>query len=305
MLLESRPNFKPYTYPFAYQAWELQQRVHWVHSSIPMGDDIKDWHSEMGEEEKAYFKHVLRYFTQADVNVHSVYKDQYSKIFPHPELQQMFSAFENMETVHINAYAYLLDCLGLHDFEEFREFEEFKRKELFIDNYKINPEDPYSVALGLAAYGAFTEGFQLYGNFAALLCPSRFGKLKGVGQIVTWSVRDEALHADSLIHLYQTLVKEYRLSMKELKPMLEQCAKDVYENEVNFVNALYDQGSQKGLSRKELLSFLDHLITRRCKQVGIASVAETPGEPLLWFTQRTTGNDRPSFFETHPTAYNK
>ena len=41
-----------------------------------------------------------------------------------------------------------------------------------------------------------------------LLNFQRFGKMKGMGQIVTWSVRDETLHTESIIKLFRTFVQE-------------------------------------------------------------------------------------------------
>jgi len=45
----------------------------------------------------------------------------------------------------------------------------------------------------LAVFGAFTEGLQLFASFANADELPRFNKMKGMGQIVTWSARDETL----------------------------------------------------------------------------------------------------------------
>ena len=59
----------------------------------------------------------------------------------------------------------------------------------------------------MAVYSAFTEGVQLFSSFAILLNYPRHNLMKGMGQIVTWSVRDETLHVESMSRLFQEFIK--------------------------------------------------------------------------------------------------
>ena len=64
------------------------------------------------------------------------------------------------------------------------------------------------IARTLAMFGGFTEGLQLFASFAMLMTSPRFNKMKGMGQIVSWSVRDESLHCGGIIRLFHAFVTE-------------------------------------------------------------------------------------------------
>ena len=86
---------------------------------------------------------------------------------------------------------------------------------------KFNTKTKINIAKTLAIFGGFTEGLQLFATFAILLNFPRFNKMKGMGQIVTWSARDESLHTESIIKLYNTFVSEnLEINKEELEGSL-------------------------------------------------------------------------------------
>ena len=122
----------------------------------------------------------------------------------------MLSAFSNMETVHIAAYATLLDTIGMPESEytAFLKYKAMKDKYDYMQGFGV--DIAVDIARTLAMFGAFTEGLQLFASFAMLMNFPRFNKMKGMGQIVTWSVRDESLHCESIIKLFRTFIQENR-----------------------------------------------------------------------------------------------
>lgn len=306
-ILKPRDNFQPYQYPWAYKAWEMQQRIHWLHTETQMGQDRMDW-QQLDESTRWFYTHILSYFTQSDINVLSVYSKQYKTLFPHPEVQMMLAAFENTETIHVAAYKFLLDSLGLN-FEEYINQGFFAAKDRFFLDYTIKSEDPYDIAVGIGAYGAFTEGYQLFSNFVALMSPAhKAGKFRNVSQIVGWSLRDEALHTDSLIKLYRTLVRENKLEGDKLIPRLTACAERAYKNEMAFIDELFLHGTPIGLEKPELQEFMTGIHAIRCKQLGIKPLHEpriAPDLVLPWFFQALTLPMKGNFFETVNTDYSK
>lgn len=208
MLLTPNPIYKPFSYPWAYEAWLMQQRIHWLPEEVPMTDDIKDWHKVLTEDEKYLLTQIFRFFTQADIEVNNCYMQHYSRVFQPTEIKMMLAAFSNMETIHIDAYSHLLDTLGMPEtiYSEFMKYKEMKDKWDYMRQFGSNSKR--DIALTMAMFGAFTEGLQLFASFAILLNFPRFNKMKGMGQIVTWSVRDETLHMQSIIKLFKTFLKE-------------------------------------------------------------------------------------------------
>ena len=222
-LLEERLVYKPFKYPWAYEAWHTQQQIHWLPEEVPLAEDVKDWEKTLTDAEKNLLTQIFRFFVQADVEVNNCYMKHYSQVFKPTEVQMMLGAFSNTETIHIAAYSHLLDTIGMAEVEysAFLEYKEMKDKFDFMRKWGVGTKE--NIAKTLAVFGAFTEGVQLFASFAVLLNFPRFNKMKGMGQIVTWSVRDETLHTESAIKLFKTFVSE---NPEVLNPELE---KDIYD----------------------------------------------------------------------------
>jgi len=116
--------YKPFRYPWAYEFWRRQQQVHWMPEEVPLGEDVKDWASKLTEEEKNLLTQIFRFFTQADVEVNDNYMERYARVFKPTEIKMMLASFSNIETVHIAAYALLLETIGMPE-TEFQAFMEY------------------------------------------------------------------------------------------------------------------------------------------------------------------------------------
>ncbi|MFZ9193671.1 MAG: ribonucleotide-diphosphate reductase subunit beta, partial [Candidatus Fonsibacter ubiquis] len=207
-LLKDNPVYKPFRYPWCYDAWLTQQRIHWLPEEVPLSEDIRDWQKKLTQSEKNLLTQIFRFFTQADVEVNNCYLRHYTSVFKPTEVLMMMTAFSSMETVHIAAYSHLLDTIGMPDSEysAFLKYKEMKDKYDYMQNF--NTSNKREIAKTVAVFSAFTEGLQLFASFAILLNFPRFNKMKGMGQIVTWSVRDETLHCNSMIKIFNTFCDE-------------------------------------------------------------------------------------------------
>ena len=258
-LLNAKDIYKPFDYPWAYEAWLQQQRIHWLPEEVPMGDDVKDWKNSLSEAERYLLTQIFRFFTQADIEVNNCYMKHYSRIFKPTEVQMMLASFSNMETVHIAAYSHLIDTLGMPEttYQEFLEYKEMKDKYDYMQQFDV--ESPINIATTLAAFGAFTEGLQLFASFAILLNFQRFGKMKGMGQIVTWSVRDETLHTNSIIRLFHTFVNECadEINKDELKRRIYKVCDTIVTHEDAFIDLAFDiSGTIPGITSREIKQYI-------------------------------------------------
>ena len=207
-LLIGNPVYKPFRYPWCYDAWLTQQRIHWLPEEVPLGDDVRDWQKNLTQPEKNLLTQIFRFFTQADVEVSNCYIRHYMNVFKPTEVLMMMSSFASMETVHIAAYSHLLDTVGMPETEysAFLKYKEMKDKYDYMQGFDVKSK--HDIAKTIAVFSAFTEGLQLFASFAILLNFPRQNKMKGMGQIVTWSVRDETLHCNSMIKLFRTFIDE-------------------------------------------------------------------------------------------------
>src|SRR6185369_13599396 len=161
-LLDAKPIYKPFSYPWAYEAWLMQQRIHWLPEEVPLADDVKDWKTTLKPEEKHLLTQIFRFFTQSDIEVNNCYMRHYSQVFKPTEVQMMLAAFSNMETIHIAAYSHLIDTLGMPDdtYQAFLKYKEMKDKYDYMQQFSVESNE--AIARTLAAFGAFTEGLQLF-----------------------------------------------------------------------------------------------------------------------------------------------
>jgi ribonucleoside-diphosphate reductase beta chain len=182
-----RHTYKPFEYPWAYEYWKRQQQLHWLPEEVPLGEDCRDWAQKLTDHERNLLTQIFRFFTQADVEVQDCYHEKYGRVFKPTEIKMMLTAFSNMETVHIAAYSHLLDTIGMPETEysAFLQYKEMKDKHDYLSTFGVDTDE--DIAKTLAMFGGFTEGLQLFASFAMLMNFPRFNKMKGMGQIVTWS----------------------------------------------------------------------------------------------------------------------
>ena len=182
--------YKPFRYPWAYEFWRRQQQVHWVPEEVPLGEEVKDWASKLNDNERNLLTQIFRFFTQADVEVNDNYMERYARVFKPVEIKMMLASFSNIETVHIAAYALLLETIGMPEteFAAFMDYQALRDKHDYMQKFGV--ETDADILRTVAMFGGFTEGLQLFASFAMLMNFPRFNKMKGMGQIVTWSVRD-------------------------------------------------------------------------------------------------------------------
>lgn len=308
-LKTERLAYKPFEYPWAYDAWKTQEQIHWLVDEIPMTDDVAQW-NKLPENERHFLTHIFRFFTQADIEVSNCYMRKYAGVFKPTEVQMMLAAFANMETVHIDAYSNLIDTLGLPETEysAFLEYDEMRDKKNFLDNFDVEEGDPNSVAETLAIFGAFTEGLQLFASFAMLMNFPRHNKMKGMGQVITWSVRDETLHCENIIRLFHTWCFEHpEIDMDRLhKDIFAHCI-DSIKLEEKFIDLAFELGDVQGLSANEVKDYIRYIGNIRLEQLGVPyRLRRAPDtNPLPWMDELLGGVEHANFFEARATEYSK
>jgi ribonucleoside-diphosphate reductase beta chain len=305
-LLTSNPVYKPFRYPWAYEAWLQQQRIHWLPEEVPLADDVKDWQKNLTPSERNLLTQIFRFFTQADVEVNNCYMKHYSQVFKPTEVLMMMSAFSNIETVHIAAYSHLLDTIGMPEIEytAFLKYKEMKDKYDYMQSFSV--ANKTEIAKTLAAFGAFTEGLQLFASFAILMNFPRFNKMKGMGQIVSWSVRDETLHCLSLIRLFRTFVQENpEIWTEEFRRDLYLVCATIVDHEDAFIDLAFELGGVQGLDASLTKQYIRFIADRRLQQLGLEPLYKIEKNPLPWLDEMLNAVEHANFFENRSTEYSK
>jgi ribonucleoside-diphosphate reductase beta chain len=271
-----------------------------------MAEDVKDWQRKLTIEERAFLTNIFRFFTQGDIDVAGGYVSNYLPYFPQPEVRMMLMGFAAREALHVAAYSHLIETLGMPEstYNEFLEYEAMREKHEYFLNLSANNGTKESVAANIAAFSAFTEGMQLFSSFIMLLNFPRHGKMKGMGQIVTWSIVDETMHAESMIKLFRTYIEEnIEIWNDQLKSTIYSIAEKMVELEDKFIDLAFAMGPMEGLTQEEVKAYIRYIADRRLISLGMKGIFKVKKNPLLWVEEMINAPTHTNFFENRATDY--
>ena len=307
-LTDERQSFKPFHYPWAYEAWLKHEQSHWLHTECPMLEDVKDWKNKLTTSEKQFLTHIFRFFTQGDVDVAGGYVKNYLPYFPQPEVRMMLLGFAAREALHVAAYSHLIETLGLPDtmYNQFLEYDAMKQKHDYVLDISSQNTSKENTAKHIAVFSAFTEGMQLFSSFIMLLNFPRNGTMKGMGQIVTWSIVDETMHTESMIKLFRQYIEENKeIWNDELKGELYTIATRMVELEDKFIDLAFDMGEMTRLTKEDVKQYIRYIADRRLISLGLKGIFKVKKNPLPWVEEMVNSPVHGNFFENRVTDYAK
>jgi ribonucleoside-diphosphate reductase beta chain len=307
-LLKERNSFKPFNYPWAYNAWLQHEQSHWLHTEVPMAEDVKDWKNKLTQPQKHFLTNIFRFFTQGDVDVAGGYVKNYLPYFPQPEIRMMLMGFAAREGLHVAAYSHLIETLGMPEstYNEFLEYDAMKNKHDYVLDISNRNGDKQSTATHIAVFSAFTEGMQLFSSFIMLLNFPRHGMMKGMGQIITWSIVDETMHTENMIKLFRTYIEENKEIWNDtLKSRIYTIAEKMVELEDKFIDLAFEMGDMPDLTADHVKHYIRYICDRRLISLGLKGVYKVKKNPLPWIEEMINAPTHTNFFENRATDYAK
>ena len=302
-LLKTSETYKPFKYPWAVELSKKHEEIHWIEDEAELSEDVQDWKTKLTDSEKEFITHVLRLFTQSDVQVGENYHELLIPKFKNNEVRNMLSSFAAREAVHQRAYALLNDTLGLpdEDFHKFLEYKEMADKIDFMKEGETNSHTGLALAL---AQSVFNEGMSVFASFVMLLNFQRFGKMKGMATIVEWSIRDETIHVQGNSKLFREFCEEHpRIVNDELKSKIYLMAENAVSLEEKFIQLAFKGNEVQGLTKKEVRDYIRHIADRRLLQLGLKPLFNQKKNPLPWLDWVLNGASHDNFFEKRVTEY--
>jgi ribonucleoside-diphosphate reductase beta chain len=273
-----------------------------------MLEDVKDWKKKLTKEEKLFLTQIFRFFTQGDIDVAGGYVKNYLPYFPQPEVRMMLMGFAAREALHVAAYSHLIETLGLPEstYNEFLDYVEMKEKHDYVTEISSKNGDAASTATHIAVFSAFTEGMQLFSSFIMLLNFPRHGKMKGMGQIITWSIVDETQHCESMIKLFRTYIEENNeIWNDDLKSRIYTIAEKMVELEDKFIDLAFGISLMEGLTSEDVKKYIRYIADRRLISLGLKGIFKVKRNPLPWVEEMINAPTHTNFFENRATDYAK
>jgi|TARA_R110000744_G_scaffold76586_2_gene151722 ribonucleoside-diphosphate reductase beta chain len=309
-LFTPRIAYKPFEYPEYYtEGWLKQAQAFWLHTEISMSGDVKDWNENLTDKEKNLVGNILLGFAQTECAVSDYWTNKVTHWFPKHEIQQMAMMFGSQETVHAVAYSYLNETLGLEDYEAF--LHEPSTANRFNNLMCYNGTDRVGIARSLAIFSAFAEGVSLYSAFAVLYSFQLRNLLKGVGQQMKWSVRDESLHSKMGCRLFNQMCEEDPELRSLVKRDIIEAAVVMVELELNYIDKMFEMGDIEGMSSTDLKNFIKKRTNEKLYEIGYTDLGsyfsfdKESAKKLDWFYHLTGGHTHTDFFAIRSTDYSR
>jgi ribonucleoside-diphosphate reductase beta chain len=317
-LFDERIEYKPFEYPEYYtEGWLKQAQAFWLHTEISMQGDVKDWKENLSASEKNLVGNILLGFAQTECAVSDYWTGMVTKWFPKHEIKQMAMLFGSQETIHATAYSYLNETLGLEDFKGFMHEPTIANKFEFLlsteadwtyEDLRTSSKARRDVAKSLAIFSAFAEGVSLYSSFAVLYSFQMRNLLKGIGQQMKWSVRDESLHSRMGCKLFNHMCEEYPELRNEVQKEIIYASRLMVEMEHRFIDKIFEDGNLENLKSEDVKNFISRRANEKLAELGYSPIFEYDIESanqLEWFYHLTGGVTHTDFFAIRPTDYAK
>ena len=309
-LFDERIAYKPFEYPVYYnEGWLKQAQAFWLHTEIPMQGDVKDWKEKLTPAEKNLVGNILLGFAQTECAVSDYWTQKVVSWFPKHEIQQMAMMFGSQETIHAVAYSYLNETLGLDDFEAF--LHDPATMERFDNLVACDDNDRTGIGRSLAIFSAFAEGVSLYSAFAVLYSFQMRNLLKGIGQQMKWSVRDESLHSKMGCQLFRHMCEEDKTLLETCREDIINAANAMHDAEMNYIDKMFEMGDIENMKSYDLKQFIKKRLNEKLVELGYVDLADffafdsVAADHLDWFYHLTGGVTHTDFFAIRPTDYSK
>ena len=309
-IFKERIPYKPFEYPEYYtEGWLKQAQAFWLHTEIPMSGDLKDWNEKLNDKEKNLVGNILLGFAQTECAVSDYWTQKVVSWFPKHEIQQMAMMFGSQETIHAVAYSYLNETLGLEDYEAF--LHEPATAERFENLVSYEGSDPVGIAKSLAVFSAFAEGVSLYSAFAVLYSFQMRNLLKGIGQQMKWSVRDESLHSKMGCYLFRHMCSQIPNLQEDCKEHVLRAAIVMHDAEIKYIDKMFEMGDIENLKKYDLQHFIKKRMNEKLVELGYKEYTNQfkydseAADNLSWFYHLTGGHTHTDFFAIRPTDYSK
>ena len=309
-LFDERIAYKPFEYPEYYtEGWLKQAQAFWLHTEIPMSGDVKDWNEKLNSKEKSLVGNILLGFAQTECAVSDYWTQKVVSWFPKHEIKQMAMMFGSQETIHAVAYSYLNETLGLENFDAFLQDEATMQRFDNLVSYEGN--NPVGIATSLAIFSAFAEGVSLYSAFAVLYSFQLRNLLKGIGQQMKWSVRDESLHSRMGCRLFRHMCEENPSLLNDCKKDVIKAAESMLKAEENYIDKMFEAGDIEGIKAFDLKQFIRKRLNEKLTELDYSDLGKhfefkrESAAKLDWFYHLTGGHTHTDFFAVRPTDYSK
>jgi ribonucleoside-diphosphate reductase beta chain len=312
MLTEPRAHYRPYEYPALLGYRDAIRHSYWLHTEFSYASDLQDY-ALVGEEERSLVARSLLAIAQVELSVKLFWARLY-EVFPKPEVAEVGMTFAESEVRHANAYAHLLELLGLEDLfpralEEpaLKERARLLREALGRASRMSSEKDLRSYALALFLFSAFTEHVSLFSQFYVLMALNRrVGRFKGISNAIEATSKEENIHGLFGVELLRLLRAERPGLFQGFEEEALAFVQPLYRGEEALLDWIFAGGDTEAVGREEAGEFLKHRLNEVLRLHGLPApfpVREGVLKDKDWFELELLADKEVDFFNKRSVAY--
>lgn len=312
-IFDKQIEYKPFNYdeitkPFIEAIWAS----HWTHREFNFDSDIQDFKIVMSDEEREVVRRAALLISQVEVAVKN-YWGNIGKIFPQPDIADVGATFSGNEAIHSRAYSRILDKLNLNDdFKQILTDPVIKGRVDYLTKYvnKIYKNDHKNILYSLVLFTLFTENVSLFSQFYVLLGFQRFKNLmKDVSNVVDYTMKEEVIHAQFGISLFNQVKKEFpELIDEEFTQRIYHEVTEALDAEEKIIEWMLNGYENEFLNKDILITFLKDRINTSLKQIGFEPICNVDKKILKqsnWIREEILSDASTDFFSKKPIGYSK
>jgi ribonucleoside-diphosphate reductase beta chain len=286
ILKASRAAFKPFSYPWAFEFYQVASRQHWLPVDVSLEKDMRDW-LNLSASERNLLTQVQLYLANADTDVAANYTEKFLPLFPLPEVRMMLLSFAAMEAIHTESYSYTIDQLGFPEtaYSKFLEVPEMYEKHCFVTARRAEDlSDVQATLLDIAINSIFGEGLQLFSAFVLILSFDLRGLMRGLCDLTQYIARDEDLHCKGMTRLFVTIASENSSEMTPaLIELINAAGRRAVELEDHFIDLAFELGDLPNLTAAELKRYVRYVANKRLDGIGLSPLyPDIETNPIAW-----------------------
>lgn len=311
-IFEVRKNLKPYEYPELEKYKEAIQHSYWLHTEYNFTSDIQDFKVNVSAHERTIIKNTMLAIAQIEVDVKEFWGDLYKRL-PKPELANVGYTFAESEVRHSDAYAHLLELLGLnHEFQNIDNIPVLNRRINYLKKHnefaRFGTNRDYTISILL--FSAFIEHISLFSQFLIIMSFNKYQNLfSGISNVIEATSKEEQLHGEFGVDLINTIREEQPQWFDEdMAKEIYAICHEAYKAECEVLDWIFEEGELSYMPKQTVQEFIKNRLNNSLQAIGLEKIFDVNEEIIAytdWFDDEVVATKHVDFFEKRSVNYTK
>jgi len=311
-IFDPRKNLRPYEYPDLYQYNDAVRHSYWEHTEFNFTGDVQNFKVDLKDHERTVMTRTMLAIAQIEVAVKNFWGDV-GKHLPKPEIAAVGMTFAESEVRHADAYAHLLEVLGLNgEFETLLDNPALGKRFDYLSEVSAmaRSNDPRTYTKAIILFSILIEHVSLFSQFLIMMSFNKYQNLfKGVSNAVEATSKEENIHGLFGIDLVNIIRNEHPdYFTEDFADEIEQFCLDAFTAERDLLDWITEDGELDFLPNDVILAFICNRMNKSMKSCGfreIFEVDEMEVEETEWFDMEVIATKHVDFFDKRSINYNK